>query len=265
MLELISLRPYPKTRVAPIGWKCVISTPHEALQNRLLAALPLADFERLLPDLEPVAMPLDWTVNSTGDTAKYLYFLTSGIVCDVYLSESGQSTEFAVTGREGVVGTAMYLGGESTPNHAVVVSAGYAYRLKGQLVKNEFYHNSAVQRLLLRYTQTLVTQIAQTIVCNRHHSLEQQFCRWLLLVLDRLPSNKIDMTQELIGNMLGVRRESVTMAAVNLQNAGLITYHRGHITVLDRAGLEARVCECYAVVKKECDRLLPNACSRLLV
>ncbi|MFI4939914.1 MAG: Crp/Fnr family transcriptional regulator [Burkholderiales bacterium] len=244
---------------------CALPTPHAALQNRLLAALPSADFERLLPDLEPVAMPLDWTLNGTGDAAKYLYFLTSGIVCDVYLSASGQSTEFAITGREGAIGTAMYLGGEWSQGAAVVVSAGHAYRMKGQLLQSEFYRNSAAQRLLLRYTQTLLTQIAQTIVCNRHHSLEQQFCRWLLLVLDRLPSNKIDMTQELIGNMLGVRRESVTVAAAHLQNAGLIKYHRGHIVVLDRAGLEARACECYAVVKKECDRLLPNGCSSLPV
>jgi CRP-like cAMP-binding protein len=171
--------------------------------------------------------------------------------------EDGASAEISVVGNEGVVGVSLFMGGETTPSRAIVQSAGHAYRLKGQLLKDEFYRAGPMQRLLLRYTQALLTQMAQTAVCNRHHSLDQQLCRWLLLSLDRLPSTELIMTQELIANMLGVRREGVTEAAGNLQRAGLIEYHRGHIIVLDRPGLEERVCECYAVVKKEFDRLLP--------
>jgi CRP-like cAMP-binding protein len=189
---------------------------------------------------------------------RHVYFPTTSIVSLLYVMEDGASAEIAIVGNEGVVGVALFMGGESTTSRAVVQSAGHAYRMKGQLLKDEFYHAGPMQRLLLRYTQALLTQMAQTAVCNRHHTLDQQFCRWLLLSLDRLSANELVMTQELIANMLGVRREGVTEAAGNVQRAGLIKYNRGHITVLDRAGLEARTCECYAVVKKEFDRLLPE-------
>jgi CRP-like cAMP-binding protein len=188
----------------------------------------------------------------------HVYFPTTAIVSLLYVMMDGASAEIAVVGNEGVIGVALFMGGETMPNRAVVQSAGHAYRLKGQLLKQEFNRSGELQHLLLRYTQALLTQMAQTAVCNRHHSLDQQLCRWLLLSLDRLPSNELVMTQELIANMLGVRREGVTEAAGNLQKGGLIRYQRGHITVLDRARLEARACECYAVVKKEFDRLLPE-------
>jgi len=258
MLGRHSLRPYPGTRVAPKGGKRAVSAQYTPRQNHLLAALPREDYERLLPDLEPVPLPLGWTVHSAGDQEKYLYFITAGIVSRFYVTENGASAESAVTGSEGVIGIASFLGGESTPSRAVVQSAGYAYRLKAAALKTEFERGGPLQHLLLRYTQALLTQMAQTAVCNRHHSVEQQLCRWLLLSLDRLPSNELNMTQELIANMLGVRREGVTEAAGHLQAAGLIHYSRGHITVLDRPKLEARVCECYAAVRKEMDRLLPE-------
>ncbi len=193
-----------------------------------------------------------------GVQMHYVYFPTSSIVSLLYVMEDGASAEIAVVGNDGIVGVSLFMGGETTPSRAVVQSAGHAYRLTGQLLKSEFYRAGPMQRLLLRYTQALLTQMAQTAVCNRHHSLDQQLCRWLLLSLDRLPSNELIMTQELIANMLGVRREGVTEAAGNLQRAGLIEYRRGRITVLDRPGLEARSCECYAVVKNEFDRLLPD-------
>ncbi|MHB1531563.1 MAG: Crp/Fnr family transcriptional regulator [Acidithiobacillus sp.] len=189
---------------------------------------------------------------------RHAYFPTTSIVSLLYVMEDGAAAEIAVVGNEGVVGVSLFMGGETTTSRAVVQSAGYGYRLKEQLLKDEFIRDSPMQRLLLRYTQALLTQMAQTAVCNRHHTLDQQLCRWLLLSLDRLPSNKLRMTQELIANMLGVRREGVTQAAGNVQKAGLIQYRRGLITVLDRVGLEARVCECYAVVKKETDRLLSD-------
>jgi len=231
------------------------ATPTPA-QNHLLAALPAADYERLQPDLERVPLPLGMAVYESGAKLDYVYFPTDCIVSLLYVMKSGASAEIAVVGYEGLVGVALFMGGESTPSRAVVQSAGHAYRLPSKILKREF-EQSGLQHLLLRYTQALITQMAQTAVCNRHHSVEQQLSRWLLLSLDRLPSNELQMTQELIANMLGVRREGVTEAAVKLQTAGLIQYNRGHIKVLDRPKLEERVCECYAVVKRETDRLLP--------
>ncbi|WP_029134938.1 Crp/Fnr family transcriptional regulator [Sedimenticola selenatireducens] len=232
--------------------------PHAPSQNHLLAALPKEDIGRLLPHLELVPMPLGDVLYESGVELRHVYFPTTSIVSLLYVMLDGASAEIAVVGNEGVIGVALFMGGETMPNRAVVQSAGHAYRLKGQLLKQEFNRSGDLQHLLLRYTQALLTQMAQTAVCNRHHSLDQQLCRWLLLSLDRLSSNELVMTQELIANMLGVRRESVTEAAGNLQKAGLIKYQRGHITALDRAGLEARACECYGVVKKEFDRLLPE-------
>jgi CRP-like cAMP-binding protein len=231
---------------------------HDPRQNRLVAALPTPESERLLAHLELVSMPLGHVLYESGSELHHVYFPTTAIVSLLYVMMDGASAEIAVVGNEGIIGVALFMGGETMPNRAVVQSAGHAYRLRGQLFKEEFNRSGEVQHLLLRYTQALLTQMAQTAVCNRHHSLDQQLCRWLLLSLDRLPSNDLVMTQELIANMLGVRREGVTAAAGNLQRAGLIEYHRGRITVLDRTGLEARVCECYAVVKKEFDRLLPG-------
>ncbi len=225
------------------------------LQNRLLAALPSADYERLLPNLEPVTLPLGMALHEPGGRLGFVYFLTEGIVSLLYVLEDGASAEIAVTGSEGLVGISLFMGGESTPSRAVVQSAGHAYRLPAAALKKEFDGGGELQHLLLRFTQALITQMAQTAVCNRHHSVEQQLCRWLLLSIDRLPTNELIMTQELIANMLGVRREGVTEAAGTLQQAGLIRYSRGHITLLDRPGLERRVCECYAVVKRETDRL----------
>jgi CRP-like cAMP-binding protein len=202
-------------------------------------------------------MRLGAALYEPGVRLRYLYFPTNSIVSLLYVMADGASAEIAVVGNEGVIGVSLFMGGETTPSRAVVQSAGHAFRLPGQVLKEEFTRGGAMQHLLLRYTQALLTQMAQTAVCNRHHSLDQQLCRWLLLSLDRLPGNYLVMTQELIANMLGVRREGVTEAAGNLQEAGLIHYSRGRITVVDRPGLEARTCECYAVVKLECDRLLP--------
>ena len=227
--------------------------------NRLLAALPAQDYRALLPSLEHVPLPLGMAVYESGGKQGFVYFPTSCIVSLLYVLADGASAEIAVTGREGLVGISLFMGGETTPSRAVVQSAGHGYRLRGEVLKHAFESGGALQHLLLRYTQALITQMTQTAVCNRHHSVDQQLCRWLLLSLDRLPSNELVMTQELIANMLGVRREGVTEAAGKLQAEGLIHYSRGRITVLDRAQLEARVCECYAVVKKEYDRLLPDA------
>jgi len=224
--------------------------------NLLLAALPAADYQRLAAHLEPVPLPLGWSVYESGSRMRHVFFPTEGIVSLLYVTENGASAEIAIAGNEGLVGISLFMGGESTPSHAVVQSAGHAYRLRAEILKREFERGGELQHLLLRYTQALITQMAQTAVCNRHHTVEQQLCRWLLLSLDRLASNEIRMTQELIANMLGVRREGVTEAAGSLQHAGLIQYRRGHITVLDRQALEQRVCECYAVVKRESDRLL---------
>jgi CRP-like cAMP-binding protein len=234
-----------------------MSSPHSPKQNHILDALPVEDYARLLPDLELIAMPLGWAVYESGSRLGYVYFPTTSIVSLLYVMENGASAEIAITGNEGLVGISLFMGGESTPSRAVVQSAGSGYRLKASVLKKEFALGGELQHIALRYTQALITQMAQTAVCNRHHTLEKQLCRWLLLSLDRLPSDELLMTQVLIANMLGVRREGVTEAAGRLQAEGMIRYSRGHIKVLDRAKLEARVCECYAVVKKEFDRLLP--------
>jgi CRP-like cAMP-binding protein len=233
------------------------STPPNPRENRLLAALPEEVGKRLFRHFERVPLPLGTTLYVPGGRLGHLYFPSNAIVSLLNVMENGASGEIAVVGNEGVVGIALFLGGETMPNRAVVQSAGYAYRIEAKVLKQEFDRPGDLQQLLLRYTLSLLSQMAQTAVCNRHHSVDQQLCRWLLLSLDRLPGHELLMTQELIANMLGVRREGVTEAAGRLQSAGLIHYHRGHISVLDRPGLEARVCECYAVVKKELDRLLP--------
>lgn len=229
-----------------------------AAENHLLAALPDVEAQRWLPQLERVDMPLGQVLYESGGTLSHVYFPTTAIVSLLYVMENGASAEIAVVGNEGIVGISLFMGGDSTSSRAVVQSAGLGYRLKAQIMKDDFNRAGPVLHLLLRYTQALITQMAQTAVCNRHHSLDQQLCRWLLLSLDRLQGNELVMTQELIANMLGVRREGVTEGALKLQQAGLIRYARGHISVLDRDGLEKRSCECYAVVKKEYDRLLPR-------
>ena len=226
-------------------------------QNQLLAALPAADYERLLPHLEHIPLDLGQALYESGGEQDYVFFPTASIVSLLYVMEDASSAEIAIVGNEGVVGIALFMGGESTTSRAVVQSAGEGYRMRAGVLKTEFTKGGDLQHLLLRYTQALITQMAQTAVCNRHHTVEQQLCRWLLLSMDRLPSNELTMTQELIANMLGVRREGVTEAAGHLQAAGLIHYSRGKITVLDRPKLEQQVCECYAVVKLEYDRLLP--------
>ena len=223
----------------------------------MLAALPDAEWKRWLPQLERVEMQLGQVLYESGTKLSHVYFPITAIVSLLYVMENGASAEIAVVGNEGIVGISLFMGGESTPSRAVVQSAGQGFRLKARAIKDEF-NRAPVLHLLLRYTQALITQMAQTAVCNRHHTLDQQLCRWLLLSLDRLQGNELVMTQELIANMLGVRREGVTVAALKLQKVGLIRYARGHITVLDRKGLEERTCECYAVVKREYDRLLPE-------
>ncbi|MEO8298960.1 MAG: Crp/Fnr family transcriptional regulator [Burkholderiales bacterium] len=230
----------------------------EPRRNRLLATLPQADWQRWEPQLERVDMPLGQVLYESGDTLGHAYFPTTAIVSLLYVTETGSSAEIAVVGNEGVVGISLFMGGGSTPSRAVVQSAGQGFRLKAQTIRDEFTRSDAVMHLLLRYTQALITQMAQTAVCNRHHALDQQLCRLLLLSLDRSDTSDLVMTQELIARALGVRREGVTEAALKLQKAGLIRYARGHIEVLERAGLEARSCECYGVVKREYDRLLPD-------
>jgi len=229
----------------------------DVTRNSLLSALPGSIWERWLPHLESVEMRLGEVVYESGATLSHVYFPTTAIVSLLYVLENGASAEIAVVGNEGIVGVSLFMGGKSTPSRAVVQSGGQGFRLKAQTLEVEFNHAGPVLHLLLRYTQALITQMSQTAVCNRHHSLDQQLCRWLLLSLDRLQGDELVMTQELIANMLGVRREGVTEGALKLQRAGLIRYGRGRISVLDRAGLEKRTCECYAVVKKEYDRLLP--------
>ena len=236
-------------------------------QNHLLAALPPAEFEHIAPQLELVVMQLGDVLYESSGQLHHVYFPTTAIVSLHYVLENGASSEFAGVGNEGVVGISLFMGGNTTPSRAIVQTAGHGYRLKPQLLMQEFNRTGGrragvMQHLLLRYTQVLLTQISQTAVCNRHHLVEQQLCRWLLLTLDRLPSNELTMTQELIASMLGVRREGITEAARRLQQAGCITYRRGHITVLDRSGLESRACECYAVVKNEHDRLLRDVRNR---
>jgi CRP-like cAMP-binding protein len=235
------------------------STPNPNLpgSNRLLAALPAEDLARLQPNLELVPLPLGTAVYESGGAQRYVYFPTNCIVSLLYVTLEGESAEIAVVGNDGMIGISLFMGSTSTPSRAVVQSAGHSFRLEAAALQTEFARGGALQQILLRYTQALITQMTQTAVCNRHHSVEQQLCRWLLLSLDRLPTNEMTMTQELISNMLGVRREGVTEAAGKLQASGLIRYSRGKITVLDRAKLEARVCECYMVVKRETDRLFP--------
>jgi CRP-like cAMP-binding protein len=227
-------------------------------QNHLFQYIPTIEWDRLLPNIEPVELPLGKVLYEPGTKMSHVYFPTTAIVSLLYALENGSSAEIAIVGNEGVVGISIFMGGESTSSRAVVQSAGLGYKIRSSLLLEEFNKGGPVMHLLLRYTQALITQMCQTAVCNRHHTLDQQFCRWLLLSLDRLPSNELLMTQELIANMLGVRREGVTDAALKVQKAGLIQYSRGHITVLDRSGLEKRTCECYQVVKAEYDRLLPE-------
>jgi len=236
----------------------MLPTTSDPRINQLLASLPEAEWQRWQLLLEAVSMPLGQVLYEPGASLSHVYFPASAIVSLLYVMENGASAEIAVVGNEGIVGVSLFMGGESTPGRAVVQSAGSGFRLRAQTVKDEFNRAGPVLHLLLRYTQALITQMAQTAVCNRHHTLDQQLCRWLLLSLDRLPDNELVMTQELIANMLGVRREGVTEAAHRLQQDGLIRYTRGRISVLDRTSLEKRTCECYAVVKKEYDRLLPN-------
>ncbi|CAN5710833.1 Crp/Fnr family transcriptional regulator [soil metagenome] len=229
----------------------------DPLKNRLLDALPEADLGRWLEYLEPIALPLGLVLYEPGDTQTHVYFPTTSIVSLLYVMENGASAEIAVVGNEGLVGISLFMGGESTSSRAVVQSGGHGFRLKASAMKSEFDRGGAVLHLVLRYTQALISQMAQTAVCNRHHSLDQQLCRWLLLSLDRLEGAELVMTQELIANMLGVRREGVTTGARKLQKLGLIRYARGHITVLNRSGIEERTCECYEVVRREYERLLP--------
>ena len=235
-----------------------MSTPHNPSQNHLLAALPTEEFERLAAHLELVPMRLGDTLYEPGGQLQHVYFPTTAIVSMLYVLESGASAEIASAGNEGMLGISLFMGGNTTPSSAVVQTAGHGYRLPGKLLKEEFGRAGLMQRLLLRYTQALLTQMCQTAACNRHHSIEQQLCRWLLLTLDRLPSSELVMTQELVASALGVRREGITEAAGNLQRAGVIRYRRGHISVLDRSGLETRACECYAVVRKELTRLMDD-------
>ncbi|KAF0190823.1 MAG: Crp/Fnr family transcriptional regulator [Gammaproteobacteria bacterium] len=235
-----------------------MSSPHSPNQNHLLAALPAAEFERLAAHLELVPMLLGEMLYEPGEQLQHAYFPTTAIVSLHYVMESGASAETAGVGNEGVIGISLFMGGGTTPSSAVVQTAGHAYRLESRLLMQEFNRAGLMQRLLLRYTQALITQMTQTAACNRHHSVEQQLCRWLLLTLDRLPSNELIMTQELVAGMLGVRREGITEAAGKLKHAGYIRYRRGHITVLERSGLEAHACECYTVVKKELSRLLSD-------
>jgi CRP-like cAMP-binding protein len=236
-----------------------VSTAPAPTQNLILAALPAKDYRRLLPHLEYLEIGLGRSLYESGGQLQHVYFPVEGIVSLLYVTEGGNSAELAVIGCEGMVGVSLFMGGETTPNRAVVQSSCKAYRLPAQVLKKQFAEGGALQLILLKFTQALITQISQTAVCNLHHSVDQQLCRWLLLSLDRLPENRLQMTQELIANMLGVRRQGVTGSAGKLEREGLITYSRGLITVLDRPGLEKRSCECYAVVKRESERLLPQA------
>lgn len=231
---------------------------HDSRQNHILAALPESEFSRIFSHLELTFMPLGHALSESGLQMRHVYFPTTAIISRLYVMENGASAEISMIGNDGLAGIFLFMGGETMPSQVVVQSPGHAYRMRNQVLMEEFERGEQLQHLLLRYTQAVLTQIAQTAVCNRHHSLRQQLCRWLLMRLDRLSSNEVVVTQEQIGHMLGVRREGITEAAGILQKAGLIKYHRGHIIVLDRAGLEAQVCECYTVVRNESDRLLPN-------
>ena len=238
------------------------SAQHSPNQNHLVAALPTEEYERLVPNLELVAMPLGSILYESGGQLQHVYFPTTSIVSLHYVMESGASAEIAGVGNEGVLGISLFMGGNTTPSRAVVQTGGHGYRLRANLMMQEFNRAGPMMRLMLRYTQALITQMSQTAVCNRHHSVEQQLCRWLLLTLDRVPTNELTMTQELIATMLGVRREGITEAAGKLQRAGFISHRRGHITVINRSGLEKHVCECYGVVKKEYHRLLSDVKNR---
>lgn len=237
----------------------LLSSRHEPRQNHLLAALPADVFDRIFPHLELVAMPLGDVLCESGGQLQHVYFPTTATISLHYIMENGASAEIAGVGNEGVLGVSLFMGGDTTPSRAAVSTGGHGYRLKAKMMMEEFNRAGPMMRLMLRYTQALITQISQTAVCNRHHSVEQQLCRWLLLTLDRTPGNELTMTQELISGMLGVRREGITEIAGNLQREGLISYRRGHITVLNRAGLESHACECYQVVRKELHRLLSDA------
>lgn len=251
-------RPYSRAPAAFRAGACAVPARDSPEENDLLAALPAAELARLLPVLELVPLPSGWTIHGPGDRETDLYFPTSGIVSRAYVTDTGAAAGYSIVGSEGVIGVALFLCGGRTLGRAEVISAGYAYRLSEALLRERFVPDGPLPRLLLRYTQALVAQTGQNAACNRHHSLEQRLCRWILSCLDRLPSGELAMTQELIAEMLGVRREGVTAAAGTLQKAGLIHCDRGRIVVLDRAPLEARVCECYAVVRREFDRLLPD-------
>jgi len=253
--------PFPGMPFASTDVERARSAQHSPVQNRILAALPQDDYKRLLPSLEPVDLPLGWYVHTSGEKEKYLYFPTAGIVSKYYMTESGASVGFAVTGREGAIGVASILSNQCTRTNAVMLVAGHAYRMATELVKNEFNLGRPIRQLLLRHTQALMTQIAQTAVCNGHHSVEQQLCRWILQCLDRLPGNEVPVTHDMIASLLGVRREGVTAAAGKLQQEGLIHCGRGKIIVLDRPNLEARACECYGVVEREYARLVPGMSS----
>jgi len=256
MLEQPSLRQHHATLELK-GTRSARPVQFTPRQNHLLAALPQDEYARLLPHLELVHLPVGWTVYGAGDQQKYLYFPITGIFSKCYVTKDGAASQCAIKGSEGVIGLSLFLGGESSPFQTLVLSAGYAYRLGANILKIELEHDGVLPQLLLHYTQAMITQTSQIAVCNRHHSVAQQLCRWILSCLDRLPVSELAMTQVQIADSLGVRRESVTEAAGILQRAGLIQYSRGHIIVLDRAKLEAQVCECYAVVKREYDRLLP--------
>ena len=241
-----------------MDWNQLLINPSALKQNQLLAALPPADLARVSEKLETSVMPLGHVLYESGDKLQHVYFPTNSIVSLLYVMEDGASAEIAIVGNEGIVGISLFMGGETTPSRAIVQSAGQAFRVPSQVLKTEFRRAGPLQHVLLRYTQALITQMSQTAVCNRHHSVEQQLCRWLLMSLDRLGSAELSMTQKLIADMLGVRREGVTESAGKLQKLGLIEYSRGRIVVLDRAGVEKHACECYQVVKKEYERLLPR-------
>ena len=250
---------FNRTKSSPSGiGRPVTKDFDDPISNHLLAGVPFDEWQTWLPQLELIDMPLGQVLFESGDRQPYVYFPTTAIVSLLYMTEDGSSAQIAVVGFEGVVSVALFMGGETSPSRAVVQSAGHGFRMKASVIKEEFNRSAPVMRLLLRYAQALITQVSQTAVCNRHHTLQQQLCRSFLMSLDRLPGNDLRMTQELIANMLGVRREGVTENALKLQEAGLIRYTRGHIEVLDRKGLEKRVCECYGVVKKEYDRLLSD-------
>jgi CRP-like cAMP-binding protein len=229
------------------------------LKNHLLALVDRSEYERILPELVPVALSLGEVLYEAGGRSEYVFFPTGAVISLLYTMEDGSTAEVGLTGNDGIVGVALFLGGDTTPNRAVAQVAGTAFKMRAKLLQEEFARGGSFQQLLLRYTQALITQISQTAVCNRLHSVEKRLCRWLLLSRDRVDSNELQMTQEFISNMLGGRRESVTVAAARLQEEGLIQYSRGHITIVDRRGLEAAVCECYRIVRGEFERLLPRA------